>query len=342
MVTTTSIQQSIRFARCLGDSAENPRFVETLPRRGYRFIAPVEGTRPAMPPDPVNTPRVPVVRSVRWGVLRTGVLIGAIVLIAIAGLFLYKLHRVSEPVVQQRALTRLTSDEGLQTGATWSPDGRFIAYSSDRGGKFDIWIQQISGGDPIQITKGPGQNWMPEWSPDGKYIAYRSEEGEGGIYITPALGGAGLQRKIASFGYYPRWSPDSSRILFQPAYGLFVVGLNGDPPREVMTDLPQNSVATFSAWHPDGKRITTWMFDNTQNLVIGSDSPLPHFSTEPVDGGRAIESRFPPSLQKQIEALEVAPGFPEWRMDFRFAWAPSGKAIYSSNAAFAGQEISGA
>ena len=117
-------------------------------------------------------------------------------------------------------LTRLTSDDGLQTGATWSPDGRFIAYSSDRGGKFDIWVQQISGGDPIQVTKGPGQNWQPDWSPDGKYIAYRSEEGDGGIYITPALGGAGLQRKIASFGYYPRWSPDSSRILFLPAFGF--------------------------------------------------------------------------------------------------------------------------
>ena len=204
----------------LGDSAENPRFVETLPRRGYRFIAPVEGTRPAMPPDPVRTPPVPVARSVRWGVLRTGVLIGAIVLMAIAGLFLYKRHRVSESGVQQRALTRLTSDEGLQTGATWSPDGRYIAYSSDRGGKYDIWVQQISGGDPIQVTKGPGQHWMPDWSPDGKYIAYRSEEGEGGIYITPALGGTGLERKIASFGYYPHWSPDSSLILFQPAYGL--------------------------------------------------------------------------------------------------------------------------
>ena len=312
----------------LGDSAENPRFVETLPRRGYRFIASVDGTRPAMPPAPVNTPQAPAVRPIRWRVLRTGVLIGAIVLIAIAGIFLYWLHRVSQSVLQQRSLTRLTSDDGLQTGATWSPDGRFIAYSSDRGGKYDIWIQQISGGDPIQITKGPGQNWQPDWSPDGKYIAYRSEEGEGGIYITPALGGTGLQRKIASFGYYPRWSPDSSRILLQPAYGLFVVGLNGDPPRDVMTDLPQNSVSTFSAWHPDGKRITTWMFDNTQNLVIGSDSPLPHFWTEPVDGGRAIESRFPSRLQKQIEALEVAPGFPEWRMDFRFAWAPSGKALF--------------
>jgi Tol biopolymer transport system component/DNA-binding winged helix-turn-helix (wHTH) protein len=316
----------------LGDSAENPRFVETLPRRGYRFIAPVEGTRSAMPPDPVSTPRVPAVRSVRWGVLRTGVLIGAIVLIAIAGLFLYKLRRVPDPVVQQRSLTRLTSDEGLQTGATWSPDGRFIAYSSNRGGKYDIWVQQISGGDPIQITKGPRQNWQPDWSPDGKYIAYRSEEGDGGIYITPALGGTGLERKIASFGYYPHWSPDSSLILFQPVndFGknLFVVGLNGNPPREVMTDLPQNILAIFSAWHPDGKRITTWIFDETKDLVIGSVSPIPHFLTEPVDGGPAIETRLPPELQKQMAAAAAAPGIGEWRTDFRFAWAPSGKAIY--------------
>lgn len=71
--------------------------------------------------------------------------------------------------------------------------GLSIAYSSDRGGKFDIWVQQVSGGDPVQITKRPGQNLQPDWSPDGKYITYRSEQGEGGIYVIPALGGAGLR-----------------------------------------------------------------------------------------------------------------------------------------------------
>jgi hypothetical protein len=64
---------------------------------------------------------------------------------------------------------------------------------------------------------------------------------------------------------------------------LFVVGLNGDPPREVMTDLPRNIVAIFSAWHPDGKRITTWIFNDTKDLVIGSVSPIPHFLTKPVE-----------------------------------------------------------
>ena len=100
------------------------------------------------------------------------------------------------------------------------PRGLPIAASSPTvptvAGKFDIWVQQVSGGDPVQITKGPGTNWQPDWSPDGKYIAYRSENDDGGLFIVPALGGAGMERKIASFGFYPRWSPDSSQILFQP------------------------------------------------------------------------------------------------------------------------------
>jgi Tol biopolymer transport system component len=41
---------------------------------------------------------------------------------------------------------------------TWSPDGRFTAYTSDRGGKLDVWVQQLSGGDAVQVTHGPGNN----------------------------------------------------------------------------------------------------------------------------------------------------------------------------------------
>ena len=52
-----------------------------------------------------------------------------------------------------RALTRITFGDGLQTDATFSPDGRFIAYASDRGGHFNIWVQSVSGGDPVQVTK---------------------------------------------------------------------------------------------------------------------------------------------------------------------------------------------
>jgi Tol biopolymer transport system component len=104
-------------------------------------------------------------------------------------------------------------------------------------------VQQVSDGDPVQVTKGPGHHWQPDWSPDGKHIAYRSEEGDGGLYIIPALGGAGLERRISSFGYFPRWSPNSSQILFQTHFApidgvkkFYVAHLDGGPPREVLAE----------------------------------------------------------------------------------------------------------
>jgi DNA-binding winged helix-turn-helix (wHTH) protein len=205
----------------LGDSAETPRFIETLSRRGYRFIAPVENSGPPASVESRSSPLVPAQETrssasrkspVRSGVIRTGILLTGALLLGAGAFFIYE--KLQSPSASQRALTRLTFEDGLQIGTTWSPDGRFIAYSSNRGGKFDVWVQQVSGGDPVQVTKGPGDNWQPDWSPDGRYIAYRSEDGEGGLFAIPALGGNGQERKISSFGYYPRWSPDSSEVLF--------------------------------------------------------------------------------------------------------------------------------
>jgi DNA-binding winged helix-turn-helix (wHTH) protein len=215
-----------RLRAALDDDAESPHFIETLPRRGYRFIASVEGSGLSTVPERGVTssaqPSEVAVRkesSVTAKILGYPVITAAALLLVAGTLFLIHNKSKAPALPRQRALTRLTFDDGLQVGATWSPDSRFIAYSSDRGGKFDIWVQQVSGGDPVQVTKGPEANWQPDWSPDGKFITYRSEEGDGGLFIIPALGGAGLEKKIASFGYYPRWSPDSSRLCFnQPSF----------------------------------------------------------------------------------------------------------------------------
>jgi len=225
-------------------------------------------------------------------------------------------------------LTRITFDEGLQNEPTWSPDGRYIAYSSDRGGKFDIWVQQVSGGDPIQITKGGGHHWQPEWSPDGKYIAYRSEEGDGGIYVVPALGGAGLERKIAPFGYYPHWSPDGSQVLFQNQFTVtghwnrfYIAQLDGSAPREVLAEfIAENKLSAASAvWYPDGKRVTVW---------VGDPSPSPSFWTVPLAGGPGIKLELASAVHRK---LAEASGEGEVGLqlgDYTFSWSPSGDAIY--------------
>jgi Tol biopolymer transport system component/DNA-binding winged helix-turn-helix (wHTH) protein len=301
----------------LGDSAESPRFVETLPRRGYRFIAAVEGARAGAGGSGVRQEsRAPRVR-------RSAIVFAVLLLLSAAGFFVYQRLR-PHASSGQRSLTRLTFDDGLQIGATWSADGRFIAYSAYRGGKFDIWVQQVSGGDPIRITKGPGHNWQPDWSPDGKYIAYRSEDGNGGLFIVPALGGEGLSRRIAPFGYSPHWSPDGSEILFQitqlPWTRFFVVSLDGSQPHEILTEfMVKHPLALLSAaWHPDGKRVTVWAQD--AELV-------PSFWTVPVLGDEGVRSEVDPQVTKALRDVSMG-GIVDWAEDRKFSWAPSGNAIY--------------
>ncbi|MGA9811985.1 MAG: winged helix-turn-helix domain-containing protein [Terriglobales bacterium] len=315
-----------KIREALGDSAESPRFVETLPRHGYRFVAPVEGSKDFVTPgvSPLQESRMPWFR-------RAAILLAVLLLLVGAGLFIYgRLQSPASPT--QRGLTRLTFDEDLQFGVTWSPDGRFIAYSSDRGGKFDIWLQQVSGSDPVQITRGPGNHWQPDWSPDGKYIAYRSEDGEGGLFVVPALGGAGLERRVTSFGYYPRWSPDGSQILFRTEFTplevtdkFYVVRLDGSQPREVLAEFfAQHKLRPGSAvWHPDGNRVSVWVTD---------DATSPSFWTIPISGGIAIKSEIAPPITRELAEVAIGDTREAWQREFTLAWAPSGKAVYLERA----------
>jgi Tol biopolymer transport system component/DNA-binding winged helix-turn-helix (wHTH) protein len=347
-----SINAAVKRLRdSLQDSAESPRFIETIAKRGYRFIAPVSrepdqtlqsGPAPASPiatrfADDLNRAHLHQNASIAplsianiYTKRRLAILsvCCASVLLAGAGWFAWKKWSTQVPTHVLRTLTRFTFDEGLQTGATWSPDGRYIAYSSDRGGKSDIWVQQISGGDPVQITKGPGHHWQPDWSPDGKYIAYRSEEGDGGIYVAPALGGAGLERKIAPFGYRPQWAPDSLEVLFQaqfteiPGPGRFYIAqLDGSAPREVLAELlAQNKLwASSAAWHPDGKRVTVWVADL---------SPTPSFWIVPIAGGPGIKLEIPTEIQRALKQASGEALAGQQQGDYSFSWSPAGDAIY--------------
>jgi len=373
----------MKLREALGDSSEKPLYIQTLPRKGYRFVAPVamlpsingrpslaatlapspriaaspatnenlrdlaiadppianphdaatppENAIATLPDKPGATRKNPPRHAVSFAVVSA-----ALLLLAVGGALLYKLYKASLPAkpaaVVARSLTRITFDEGLQSDPTWSPDGRYIAYSADRDGVTNLWMQQISAGDPIQITSGPGPNWQPEWSPDGKYIAYRSDAGSGGLFVIPAIGGAGQERKIASFGYHPRWSPDGTQILFRgeneqfPTSQFYVAGLDGGQPARVLMDFfRQHSSfdAISAAWHPDGKRVTVWIDDPARS------GPSPQFWTTPLYSGPAVYSEMAPQIRQKFSDLGVQRREEkEWVVDSKFTWAPSGRALY--------------
>ena len=77
-----------------------------------------------------------------------GAAVGLIVLVLARG------HRA--PLLPERTLRRVTFDEGLQFGSTGSPDGRFLAFSSNRGSQFDVWVQRVGGIDAPDGHRGRG------------------------------------------------------------------------------------------------------------------------------------------------------------------------------------------
>jgi hypothetical protein len=173
----------------------------------------------AITPQPVQ--RESSAEYILTGLARHKIVVAACLLViaALAAGALWRIRRGSpdgspSPATHiQRNLTRLTFGTGPQTDPTLSPDGRFLAYASDRAGNFDIWVQPVASGDSVQVTKDPESDTQPAWSPDGSTIVFRSERAGGGLFLVPALGGP--SRQLTSFGERPTWSRNGTEVLFQ-------------------------------------------------------------------------------------------------------------------------------
>jgi Tol biopolymer transport system component len=143
-------------------------------------------------------------------------------------------------------LIRLTTDPASDGRPDWSPDGRRIAFSSNRvgppGGPSDIWVMNADGSGQTRLTTDPADDSFPSWSPDGGRIAFETDED---IFVMNA-DGSGQSRLTTdpNSDIFPTWSPDGNRIAFssdrsQPGtnnFDIWVMHVDGSGLVRLTTD----------------------------------------------------------------------------------------------------------
>jgi Tol biopolymer transport system component/DNA-binding winged helix-turn-helix (wHTH) protein len=277
-----------RLRETLGDSADSPRFIQTVPRRGYRFIAPVERAvygqevrgQPARDSghlrpesgDPDSAGHQGVVRRRHRSVMWSAAVL-ALGLSAVLALYLSWLR--PSPLGPMRTIP-LTTLPGRERYPSFSPDGGRIAFvwdgenSNNDGAGYaggDIYVKVINTEVPLRLTTSPAAEGYPVWSPDGSHIVFvRASAGGSELVVIPSLGGA--ERKIHSRSSSldncsgaMSWSADGQLLAIadregdQTTCSIFLLSLETLQKRK-LTSPPDPGLGDYApAFSPDGRTI---------------------------------------------------------------------------------------
>jgi Tol biopolymer transport system component len=264
-----AINRAIRKLRdALGDTSENPRFIETLARRGYRFLGNIEGqpSQAERVGSPAITDRAPIddaAVSSRSRKFKTIAAVGAVSL-ALAFLAAWATLRREEGA-NQLVSVPLTAAEGSEFDVTFSPDGNQVAYAWDENGsgaRSHIYVKMFGAGRPVRLTASPHADYAPTWSPNGSQIAFIRDTGQvKAIYLIEPVGGTEHKVAEGQFRGSMSWSRDSKYLAVADINlatdnnpSLYLVSTQNGHKLRLTTQPDQKTWDQDPAFAPSGRR----------------------------------------------------------------------------------------
>jgi Tol biopolymer transport system component/DNA-binding winged helix-turn-helix (wHTH) protein len=268
--------------KALEDDHQTPRFIQTIPKVGYRLLAPLEpvelqgdaaqtpGALSSTPTSaqPIHEPSPSRVapssaldgsRSRRWW---PAIVATALVFVGAASWQL-RPHALPAPHIVQLSSERVVSP------AAFSPDGRQIAFGApgDTGSGWDIWLKIIGEPEARRLTSNGATDMWPAWAPDGKQIAFVRRRGDadaegGAVYLVSPMGGA--ERHLLDFPVRAAplsWSPDGRWVAAAKAQGtssfgtgIYLIPATGGEARQA-TNPTASEFHASPAFSPDGSAL---------------------------------------------------------------------------------------
>ncbi len=163
---------------------------------------------------------------------------------------------------------RLTRGNYSDLAPQVSPDGRQIAFYSDRNGQLDIFVMPSNGGNLQPLTDHYAKDMSPTWAPDGRIAFSSNRKKKFDIYVRNSDGSlTNLTEKDAGDHKFPSWSPDGSMIAYTLCRGvnseIYVMGADGSNPKK-LTPNPQGNYCP--SWSPDSKMLVyhSWVYGDPQ------------------------------------------------------------------------------
>jgi DNA-binding winged helix-turn-helix (wHTH) protein len=254
-----------RLRETLDDSAENSRFIETVPKRGYRFIAPVHNARGGAPSVPERMPVVAPSGAGRMGTREKVAWALAAVLAMGCSLFVFlrSRQRVDPVPLVRTALLPPPGTSFAPYGFALSPDGTRLAFVAlDQDGKTELWIRALAARDAQRVQGTAGASF-PFWSQDNQHIGFFAGRKLKALDCTT---GAVRVLADAAPGLGGTWNRDGV-ILYQPAIAgpVYRIGAEGGAPAPVTTVATESKQGhCFPYFLPDGRHFLFYAFRSSK------------------------------------------------------------------------------